>query len=858
MNNNVLGGIADSSEYLIGVVLLGESTGGASYDTLTASYASDIVELCLEGRTDLGVETTVVSTDNRYELVVASTHAATAEDALGVISYKVRGGVVDLSLRNRACKAVCILNAVLTAELLKLAVGAAYAGEASLVMYGKDELEVGLAALSDELGVGVNLKTLIDGVYASGNRSAAALYFYNAHTASADLVDVLKIAESRNLYTGKTCSLKNGRTGRSLYINTVDFYIDHVFHYRHTPFLVLADSLELTVVDTYAALYALSGVDCKGSKLMTRCDIVGSGDGSSGAVLSAETAADALVLIDNEGKEILTDACRALLINNVSYILITEETESGKNRVGSSLTETAEGVGLNEGAELFELLDIIDLALTLGDSVEDLVHSSGTDTAGSTLTAGLIDGEVEEELSDINHTVVLVHDDKTAGADHSADRCERIVIKGNVDIFSRYASAGRSAELCSLELLAVCYAAADFIDNGGKRSTHGDLNETCVVDLTAESEYLGTSSLLAAGLCKPLAALKDDLGDVCIGLNVVENGGLAKETLNCGEGRTGTGLTAVTLDGGHKRGLLTANECACTEAELEVEVEACTEDVLAQQAVFTSLTDSDLKTMDSDGVLSTNVDVTLGCADSIACDSHSFDNSMGVTFEDGTVHECTGVAFVSVTADILLVCCVSCCEAPLETGGESAAATTAKTGILDNLDNFLRSHFGKNLTESLITVHSDVLIDYLGVDKTAVTKSNSLLCAVEVGVVKRGMSACSLCLLFNLSGNVSINKTLNDTALKEMLLNDCFNVFNGNIAVEYAFGVYNNNGTENTKTEAAGLNELYFVSKTCSCEVLVECCLNFNTAGGSTTGTSADKHFSTNHLSVPPLILQRC
>ena len=120
------------------------------------------------------------------------------------------------------------------------------------------------------------------------------------------------------------------------------------------------------------------------------------------------------VIGDVQFEEFAAGAGGAFFVPDVSNVLIFEVAQSGEDGIGSSLTETAEGVGLDEHAELFELLDIINFTLTLGDSVEDLVHSSGTDTAGSTLTAGLINSEVEEELSDINHTVVLVHNDKTA------------------------------------------------------------------------------------------------------------------------------------------------------------------------------------------------------------------------------------------------------------------------------------------------------------------------------------------------------------------------------------------------------------------------------------------------------------
>jgi len=94
------------------------------------------------------------------------------------------------------------------------------------------------------------------------------------------------------------------------------------------------------------------------------------------AVLSALAAADTLILVNCEVKESLTYACGALLIYNVSDILVTEELKSSKNRVGSSLTETAKGVLLNVVTKVLELVYILESALTLGDLVEQFEKSS--------------------------------------------------------------------------------------------------------------------------------------------------------------------------------------------------------------------------------------------------------------------------------------------------------------------------------------------------------------------------------------------------------------------------------------------------------------------------------------------------
>ena len=125
-------------------------------------------------------------------------------------------------------------------------------------------------------------------------------------------------------------------------------------------------------------------------------------------------------------------------------------------------------------------------------------------------------------------------------------------------------------------------------------------------------------------------------------------------------------------------GLFTADESAGTVAELDIEIEARAEDVLTEQAVFTSLGDGDLQTVDSQRVFSTDVNQTVGGADGIAADGHSLDDAVRVTFHDGTVHERTRVTFVSVADDVHLIALVLGAETPFHAGGETSTATAAE------------------------------------------------------------------------------------------------------------------------------------------------------------------------------------
>ena len=55
----------------------------------------------------------------------------------------------------------------------------------------------------------------------------------------------------------------------------------------------------------------------------------------------------------------------------------------------------------------------------------------------------------------------------------------------------RDTSAGRTAGLCRLELLAVRDTAADLLDDFAQGGTHRNLDQTGVVDFAAQGEDLG-------------------------------------------------------------------------------------------------------------------------------------------------------------------------------------------------------------------------------------------------------------------------------------------------------------------------------------------------------------------------------
>ncbi|CDC75945.1 putative uncharacterized protein [Candidatus Colimorpha enterica] len=244
LNDNVLCRVAESLPYLVGVVLLGDGTGGTYSGTLTAGDAGNLAEVYLERGSDAGVDTSVIRPYDRDVLLAADSHTAAAENALVVVADEVRCACVKLVMRLVTLK-TAFLNTVLAAELLKLAVRRTGAGEALLVVGREQKLKRGASCRLNLRGVGLDLHALGYGVNAGGNKSARTGSLNDADTAGADLVDLLHVAEGRDLNAGGTRSFKNRGALGYAYGDTVYFTINH-FHIQRTPsyFLEIAPNLQ--------------------------------------------------------------------------------------------------------------------------------------------------------------------------------------------------------------------------------------------------------------------------------------------------------------------------------------------------------------------------------------------------------------------------------------------------------------------------------------------------------------------------------------------------------------------------------------------------------------------------------------
>ena len=228
-DNNVLGGIVDRVEYLIGIVLFVERAYGTSDDTLTAGYAGGGSERIFESGADNGVEATVERFDNTDALhILTSSYAAAAKDTFIVVTNEERGAFVFFVLDVLACEAVFVVNTEVAAELLQFTAAAADAGETFFLVGGKDEFKVGLSGSHNLGAVRSDFHAVRYFGNAGSHEASCALYFNEAETASADLVDVLEVAEGGNIDFRDSGSVDDLAAGGNFIIAAVNFYSNHI------------------------------------------------------------------------------------------------------------------------------------------------------------------------------------------------------------------------------------------------------------------------------------------------------------------------------------------------------------------------------------------------------------------------------------------------------------------------------------------------------------------------------------------------------------------------------------------------------------------------------------------------------
>ena len=200
-DQDVLLGISQRLKHLIGIVTLIECAHGAGNDALSAVDAGGGLQRRFKRRGDVRIKAAVIGTDNADALdLLADCHAAPAKNALVVIPDD-RRLIINFVVIHDALEPA-LGHAVLAAQSLQFAVGAADALQALLVVIGKQQLQIHFAGIDDAGRIGFDFHPLGAGVYAGSHqpeRLSALRHLHQTQPAGADLIDILQVAQGGDI-----------------------------------------------------------------------------------------------------------------------------------------------------------------------------------------------------------------------------------------------------------------------------------------------------------------------------------------------------------------------------------------------------------------------------------------------------------------------------------------------------------------------------------------------------------------------------------------------------------------------------------------------------------------------------------
>ena len=305
-------------------------------------------------------------------------------------------------------------------------------------------------------------------------------------------------------------------------------------------------------------------------------------DGADGTVAQALAAALAQLRIDLQ-MALAAVADGAVVVYHVVKVLVPEVLERALDRLAGALAQAAQGRMGDGVRQLLQKVQVLQRALVGDDPVQDLQHPLGALPAGNALAAAFVLGEVHEEPGHFHHTGLVVHDHKTAGANHGSHLLEGIEVQGQIQMLLGQAAAGGAADLHRFELGAIPHTAADVEDDLPQGGTHGHFDQAGVLDVARQGKSLGARAVFRADGAVPVRPTGNDMRHIGQRLHIVEHSGLVKQATLHGAGRLDPGHTPAALDGGGEGAAFAADKSTGAPADVDIKIKTASQNVFAQQ-----------------------------------------------------------------------------------------------------------------------------------------------------------------------------------------------------------------------------------------------------------------------------------
>ena len=100
---------------------------------------------------------------------------------------------------------------------------------------------------------------------------------------------------------------------------------------------------------------------------------------------------------------------------------------------------------------------------------------------------------------------------------------------------------------------------------------------------------------------------------------------------------------------------LAAYESSGAFLHTDFEIEARSENIPADEALFPGLPEGNLKSFNGQRIFCPDVDVGLSRSDGVGGDAHALDEPVGIPFNDGAVHKCSRIALIGIANQVFFL-----------------------------------------------------------------------------------------------------------------------------------------------------------------------------------------------------------
>jgi hypothetical protein len=268
----------------------------------------------------------------------------------------------------------------------------------------------------------------------------------------------------------------------------------------------------------------------------------------------------------------------------------------------------------------------------------------------------------------------------------------------------------RAAGQEELQLAVVADAAAEPVDDVAERAAVRDLVVARVLHVPGERTDAGTGRARDAELGVLLASHRDDVRQRRQRLDVVDDRRLRVETFDRGERRLQPRHAALALERLEQRGLLAADVRAGATVHDDLEVEARTEDVLAEVALRLRLRDRRHQPVVAERELAAAVDEREVALDRVRRDHDALEQLVRVALDEHPVLERRRFAFVTVDDEVAREAVLRQ-ERPLLAGREVRTAAAAQARRGDRGLREARVTMAQHLLQRVVAVAREEAVD---------------------------------------------------------------------------------------------------------------------------------------------------